>query len=75
MGTTSAMNMPECPRCGSWEFHDLTTLGERPLARLMCAECGSSMVMFREAPAIHALEGPSVPTPEDILHGAMRLLP
>jgi hypothetical protein len=70
------MDMPECPRCGSWDFVDVSTLGERPGSSLMCAECGTPWhyIPFRPAPCIGRLEGPSVPTPMDILRGAGWLL-
>jgi len=46
------------------------------MTSLICAECGQSWtyVRFRPAPTIHTAEGPSVPTPEDILNGAAGLL-
>jgi formate dehydrogenase maturation protein FdhE len=63
------MDTPECPRCGSLEFHDVTTIGERPGSSLMCAECGTPwhFIPFRAAPCMGKLEGPSVPTPEQLL--------
>lgn len=64
------MTMPECPRCGSWEFHDVSTLGQRSMTSLMCAECGTPWVLFREAPIIGPVQGPSVPTPDEILSAA-----
>jgi hypothetical protein len=66
--------MPECPRCGSEEFHDVTSLDQRPMTSLVCVECGTPWVAMRRANPIHSMEGPSVPTPMDILHGAGLLL-
>ena len=61
--------MIECPQCGSWEFVDVSSLGQRPLTSLICTCCGQgwTYVPFRWAPIIHAMEGPSVPTPEQLL--------
>jgi uncharacterized Zn finger protein len=64
----------ECPRCGSEEFHDVTSFEQRPMTSLMCAECGTPWVMVQRANPIHSMEGPSVPTPEDILRAATLLL-
>jgi hypothetical protein len=61
------MTEPECPRCGSDQFHDVTSLEQRPMTSLMCAECGTPWVTVRRADPIHDLEGPSVPTPEQLL--------
>jgi len=47
----------------------VSTLGERPGSSLMCVECGTPwhFIPFRAAPPMGALEGPSVPTPEQLL--------
>jgi ribosomal protein L37E len=66
------MTEPECPRCGSDQFHEVTTL-DQVLRSLMCAECGTPWVIFRRANPIHDLEGPSVPTPDEIRIEAWRM--
>lgn len=39
--------MIECPRCGSWEFLDVSGLDERPMTSLICAECGMAWTHVR----------------------------
>lgn len=64
--------MTDCPRCGCLDHHDVTTL-DQAQQHLMCAECGSLWlaVPFWPAPIIGRMQGPSVPTPAEILEGAL----
>jgi transposase-like protein len=65
LGTAEAMT---CPRCASDDALEVTSLGEVN-RRYMCPVCCLTYqaVPFRPAASVHAMEGPSVPTPEQLL--------
>lgn len=63
--------MSQCVRCGCPDSFDVTSLGRSRPQRL-CASCGNQWteIPFHPAPAIGAMQGPVVPTPDQILHAA-----
>ncbi len=63
--------MSECPRCGCPDEVEITTFGEAA-PRFICVACSMpwTEVRIHAAPSLGRMEGPSVPTPEDILRSA-----
>lgn len=70
MGTAEAMRT-RCPRCASEDRHDVTSL-ESINRTYICGGCSFvyQVIPFRYADSIHALEGPAVPTADQILEAA-----
>jgi hypothetical protein len=57
-----------CHWCGSSDLHNVTTL-DQATEKYVCAWCGwwGTIVPFWDAPCIGPMEGPAVPTPDELL--------
>lgn len=60
----------DCPICGTDRVYEMTTFGD-PRPVYLCFNSHRFVdVDERQAPSLGRMEGPSVPTPEEILKGA-----